>query len=240
MLELDPASSLQILQERTDLSDGNFYSNTRQARLSQDREVEEIFAMFEGVIRILWANQCEKYFVIAGDLDKLNAAFGESWHGIRKIFEARDTDELSVVANILSHFQILAATGTNPLFTKTLISSMVLDPADVPEDKIQILQEPLVLEGATNTLGDWLKSVLGPQQVSLTTHPANYLSLTMPTLIVWCDSDKVIPLKEGEYLQSLMPNAELVVMKGVNHIPYLEDLDALMKIVMEFLGEVSP
>ena len=135
---------------------------------------------------------------------------------------------------------ILAATGTNPLFTKTLISSMVLDPADVPEDKIQILQEPLVLEGATNTLGDWLKSVLGPQQVSLTTHPANYLSLTMPTLIVWGDSDKVIPLKEGEYLQSLMPNAELVVMKGVNHIPYLEDLDALMKIVMEFLGEVSP
>ena len=29
-------------------------------------------------------------------------------------------------------------------------------------------------------------------------------------------------------------------MEGVNHIPYLEDLDALMKIVMEFLGEVSP
>ena len=32
----------------------------------------------------------------------------------------------------------------------------------------------------------------------------------MPTLIVWGDSDTVIPLKEGEYLQSILPNAELV------------------------------
>ena len=135
---------------------------------------------------------------------------------------------------------VLATTGTNPLFTKTLISAMVLDSKDVTQDKIEILQEPLVLEGATNTLGDWLKSVLGAQEPSLTTDPANYQSLTMPALIVWGDSDKVIPLWEGEYLQSIMPNAQLVVMKGVNHIPHVEDLDTLMKIVMEFLGEVSP
>jgi len=116
---------------------------------------------------------------------------------------------------------------------------MVLDPADVTEEKIQILQEPLVLEGATNTLGDWLKSVLGPQEISLTVRPENYQSLTMPALIVWGDSDKVIPLKEGEYLQSLIPNSELVVLKGVNHIPHLEGLDALMKVVLGFLGKLK-
>lgn len=132
---------------------------------------------------------------------------------------------------------VLATTGTNPLFTKTLISAMVLDPDDVTQDKIEILQEPLVLEGATNTLGDWLKSVLGPQEISLTVNPENYESLTMPALIVWGDSDKVIPLKEGEYLQSIMPNAELVVMKGVNHIPHVEDLDTLMEIVLGFLAK---
>jgi pimeloyl-ACP methyl ester carboxylesterase len=58
----------------------------------------------------------------------------------------------------------------------------------------------------------------------------------MPTLIVWGDSDTVIPIKEGEYLQSLIPNSELVVMKDVNHIPHLEDLDALMEIVLGFLA----
>jgi len=130
---------------------------------------------------------------------------------------------------------VLAATGTNPLFTKTLISAMVLDPADVTEENIHILQEPLVLEGATNTLGDWLKSVLGVQEVSLTTDPANYAILDMPALILWGDSDTIIPLKEGEYLRSLLPNSELVVMKGVNHIPHLEDLDAVIENVLRFL-----
>ena len=133
---------------------------------------------------------------------------------------------------------ILSTTATNPLFTKTLISAMVLDPEDVSQDKIDILQQPTVLEGATNTLGDWLKSVLGPQKDSLTTNPANYQTLTMPTLILWGDSDTVIPLKEGEYLQSIMPNAELKVLKDVNHIPHIEDLDTVVKLVVEFLTRI--
>lgn len=132
---------------------------------------------------------------------------------------------------------VIAATGTNPLLTKTLISAMVLDPDDVTQEKVEILQEPLVLDGATNTLGDWLKSVLGPQQVSLTTNPADYATLDMPALILWGDSDTIIPLKEGEYLQTLLSNSELVVMKDVNHIPHLEDLDAVIGNVLEFLDD---
>jgi pimeloyl-ACP methyl ester carboxylesterase len=131
---------------------------------------------------------------------------------------------------------VLYATATNPLFTKALISAMILDPADATEEKVRILQEPLVLQGATNTLGDWLKAVLGPQEISLTSDPANYQRLTMPTLILWGDSDTVIPLKEGEYLQSIMPNAELVVMQGVNHIPHVEDHETFIEIVLGFLG----
>ena len=131
---------------------------------------------------------------------------------------------------------VLATTATNPLFTKTLISAMILDPADATEEKVRILQEPLVLQDATNTLGDWLKAVLGPQEISLTSDPENYQRLTMPTLILWGDSDTVIPLKEGEYLQSIMPNAALVIMQGVNHIPHVEDHEMFIEIVLEFLG----
>jgi len=131
---------------------------------------------------------------------------------------------------------VLAATATNPLFTKTLISAMILDPEDATEEKVRILQEPLVLQGATNTLGDWLQAVLGPQEVSLTSDPANYQKLTMPTLILWGDSDKVIPLAEGEYLNSLIRNSQLRIMQGVNHIPHLEDLEQFTRLVLEFLA----
>ena len=132
---------------------------------------------------------------------------------------------------------ILSATATNPLLTKTLLSTMLLDPNDATDEKIKILQRTLVLENATNTLGDWLGYVVNVQEISRTTDPANYQNLTMPTLIVWGDSDTVIPLKEGEYLESIMPNAELVVMKNVNHVPHVEDLETLMPIVLDFLSE---
>jgi pimeloyl-ACP methyl ester carboxylesterase len=132
---------------------------------------------------------------------------------------------------------VLAATATNPLFTRKLISAMLLNPADATDEKIKILQEPLVLQDATNTLGDWLNEVLGPQEISLTSDPANYQVLDMPALIIWGDNDTIIPLQEGEYLKSILPNAELVVMQGVNHIPHLEDIDTLMEIVLGFLEE---
>ena len=59
----------------------------------------------------------------------------------------------------------------------------------------------------------------------------------MSALIIWGDSDTVIPLTEGEYLQSILPNAELVVMKRVNHIPHLEDINTLTRLVLTFLEE---
>lgn len=130
---------------------------------------------------------------------------------------------------------ILSATATNPLLTKPLISTMLHDAADATDEKVKILQEPLVLDGATDTLGDWLKYVLLVKEPSLTSSPANYQTLSMPALIVWGDSDTIIPLKEGEYLESLLPNAQLAIMPGVNHIPHVEDLERLMEIVMEFL-----
>ena len=114
---------------------------------------------------------------------------------------------------------------------------MVLDPADATEEKVTILQQPLVLQDATNTLGDWLKEVLGTQEISLTSNPANYQRLTMPALILWGSNDTVIPLAEGNYLNSLILGSERRVMQGVNHIPHLEDPDRFIRLVLEFLAE---
>ncbi len=130
---------------------------------------------------------------------------------------------------------ILATTATNPYFTKTLLRAMILDPADATEEKIRILQAPLVLEGATNTLGDWLQAVLGPQEVSRTSDPANYQHLKMPALIIWGDQDSMIPLQEGRYLETILPDAKLLTMQGVNHIPHVEDPDRFIEIVLDFL-----
>lgn len=134
---------------------------------------------------------------------------------------------------------ILAATATNPLLTKTIVSMMVLDPDVVTPELKHIVQQPLVLKNATNNLGEWLNDVLKSPAASLTSDSENYQVLQMPTLIIWGDSDTIIPISDGEYLESILPNARMVVMKDVNHIPYLEDNKKFVEITLQFLGRGS-
>jgi len=130
---------------------------------------------------------------------------------------------------------VLATMVTNPLFTKNIISRMVLDPADVTAKIVELFQQPLVLHDATDTFGEWLRYALTVQEVSLTSNPVNYQALTMPALIIWGDSDTIIPLEDGEYLKSILPNTELIVMKDVNHVPYIEDNETLVELILDFL-----
>ena len=151
--------------------------------------------------------------------------------------ESDNASAFSVIMNTpLLRNPVLAATVTNPLLTKTVTSMMVLDPNVITPELKSIIRQPLVLKDATNTLGEWLAYVMTVQEVSLTTNPRNYKALTMPSLIIWGDSDIILPLQDGEYLQSILPNAELVVMKNVNHIPYLEDNGKFVDIALNFLA----
>lgn len=47
--------------------------------------------------------------------------------------------------------------------------------------------------------------------------------LKTPALIVWGDQDRTLHVGGGAILQSLMPNAELIVIPGMGHLPMLED-----------------
>src|SRR5690606_37494359 len=47
--------------------------------------------------------------------------------------------------------------------------------------------------------------------------------MRVPTLIVWGDRDRTLHVDGGAILQSLMPNAELIVIPGMGHLPMLEN-----------------
>lgn len=51
--------------------------------------------------------------------------------------------------------------------------------------------------------------------------------VTMPTLIVWGDEDKIIPVQQAEGWRKLIPNAEVKVFKGAGHLVHLEKPEAV-------------
>lgn len=51
--------------------------------------------------------------------------------------------------------------------------------------------------------------------------------LKMPTLILWGEEDKVIPVQQTEIWRKLLPNAEIRVFKGAGHLVNIEKPEAV-------------
>lgn len=58
--------------------------------------------------------------------------------------------------------------------------------------------------------------------------------LTQPTLLLWGDNDREVPLKDGERLHEEIPNSRLIVFRECGHLPHEEYPAAFTKIVLEF------
>ena len=59
--------------------------------------------------------------------------------------------------------------------------------------------------------------------------------IKMPTLIVWGDEDKIIPVQQAQEWRKLIPNSEVMIVKGAGHIVHVdkpETVDAITR----FLG----
>ena len=60
----------------------------------------------------------------------------------------------------------------------------------------------------------------------------------MPTLLIWGDKDRITPLWQGEKLKTIIPSSALKVLKGLGHIPQIEDPVQFNNALAPFLDEV--
>jgi len=61
--------------------------------------------------------------------------------------------------------------------------------------------------------------------------------ITAPTLVVWGDKDRVIPPDQANVTVQTIPGARLLVMRGVGHLPLVEDAAAFNGAVAAFLSQ---
>lgn len=61
--------------------------------------------------------------------------------------------------------------------------------------------------------------------------------LTQPTLLLWGDNDREVPLRDGERLQQSIPNSRLIVFRESGHLPQEEYPQAFTKLVVEFCSD---
>ena len=63
--------------------------------------------------------------------------------------------------------------------------------------------------------------------------------ISVPTLLVWGDDDRLVPLPHGEAYAKLIPGAELRVIENCGHVPHVERADAFVTAVTDHIGRAS-
>jgi pimeloyl-ACP methyl ester carboxylesterase len=61
-----------------------------------------------------------------------------------------------------------------------------------------------------------------------------YKELRLPTLVLWCHYDKIVPVRLGLRLASELPNARLEVMRRCGHIPHEEQPEETTRAIKAF------
>jgi pimeloyl-ACP methyl ester carboxylesterase len=60
--------------------------------------------------------------------------------------------------------------------------------------------------------------------------------VSAPTLLIWGTEDDAVPLRHGEIMERLIPDAGLVAFEGAGHFAYLEEPERFCRVVRHFLA----
>ena len=130
---------------------------------------------------------------------------------------------------------LVAATLTNPTFTRRLLRRFVWDPSTITPEYVAMIQRQLTVERTTPAIGAWVRPFLLSHERSLVVMSPLYESIGVPTLLVWGESDSVIPAAQGRDLAKLIPGAKFVELAGVGHMPVIEAPQRFDEELLQFL-----
>ena len=107
------------------------------------------------------------------------------------------------------------------------------DPAKITQDIFDGYQKPLQTENWDKAL--WQLTVASEESGLV----ERLAEITMPTLVITGDDDRIVPTEQSLRLADELPNAELKVIAQSGHLPYEEKPVEFMQAVTEFLSTLK-
>ncbi len=85
-----------------------------------------------------------------------------------------------------------------------------------------------------------MRNVIEPGGQMINASDRLYLAARVPTLIVWGDSDGIIPVEHGYEAHDQIDAGELVILEGVGHFPHVEAPEVFTDTLLDFLAATEP
>lgn len=139
------------------------------------------------------------------------------------------------------HLKILRAPILGALVVYTLpaktqirivLKESYYDPAKITQQQVDAYAGPLASPGGRHALLEMGRLAI-PKDIQ--SYIDRYPTISVPTLILWGEEDRVLPRLIGERLNAAIPNSSMNLIQFAGHIPQEEQPDAVIARIQEFL-----
>jgi len=115
-----------------------------------------------------------------------------------------------------------------PLLRQAL-ASVYANPAMLTEETVTRYHDMLLAPGVRAGL-------LARKPAAVQADPAPFLArITVPTLVLWGQEDKVIPPAHAQRFAAALPQAQVILLPDVGHVPHEEAPQATLQVLRQFL-----
>jgi pimeloyl-ACP methyl ester carboxylesterase len=123
--------------------------------------------------------------------------------------------------------------------TAWLLKQIAYDPAVITDDMVELYYQLASLPGVQRSFLTTLRvgvNFFGQRPQFVHSIADNLGKITCPTLIIWGQQDRIIPVAHAQVAKNGIPNSELQILDPCGHMPHFERPDDYNKLLLEFLG----
>jgi pimeloyl-ACP methyl ester carboxylesterase len=84
-----------------------------------------------------------------------------------------------------------------------------------------------------------LRSVVDPRGQAVSALNRLHLTAELPTMVIWGDQDRIIPVEHGYALHEARAGSRLEVLEGVGHFPHVERPSEVVDLIEDFIKTTS-
>jgi pimeloyl-ACP methyl ester carboxylesterase len=85
-----------------------------------------------------------------------------------------------------------------------------------------------------------LRAVIDPRGQAVSANDKLYLAAGIPTLIIWGEKDRIIPVEHAHAAHAAIPGSWLEIIEGVGHYSHCEAPDRFVTALTEFVESTQP
>jgi pimeloyl-ACP methyl ester carboxylesterase len=117
--------------------------------------------------------------------------------------------------------------------TRVALQIAYFDDSKIDPEEVEIYAAPLKTAAGKQAMINSARQIV-PEDIEELSK--RYNTITLPTLILWCDHDRIVPLDVGLKLRRTLPNSTLRLVDSCGHLPQEEQPEATLKLLEGFIG----